>query len=128
MPTLLPDCLMLNVSSADHHSIDDETPLTEIAPPQPIQPANRLSLDPDPVNPWRYVKTLNRRRPYRAEPFDHAAPISPLREQDLEIMAGWFDRVDMNEVEQDVDYHLALLYPEPPWEDSLDLNFLQDHL
>jgi hypothetical protein len=114
---------MLNVSSADHDSIED-SPLVEIESPRF---KNRLSLDPPPVNPWRYVKTLERRS-YESEPFDHAAPISPLREKDLEIMSGWFDRVDMTEVEQDVEYHLALLYPEPPWEDRLDLNFLDGHL
>ncbi|MCU0551469.1 MAG: hypothetical protein MUC48_19165 [Leptolyngbya sp. Prado105] len=118
---------MLNVSSADHDSIDNDTPPIEIVSSPPIQPTHRLSIDPPPVNPWRYVKTLTR-RPYRAEPFDHAAPISPLRDQDLEIMAGWFDRIDMNEVKHDIEYHLALLYPEPPWEENLDLNFLHDHL
>jgi hypothetical protein len=117
---------MLNVSPADHDSID-ETPLHESPSLPPVRSLERLSLDPPPVNPWRYVKTVNRRR-YRAEPFDHAAPISPLRDQDLAIMASWFERIDMNEVERDIDYHLALLYPEPPWEDSLDLHFLQDHL
>jgi hypothetical protein len=117
---------MLNESSPDPSSID-ESPLSEIEPSKPIQPLDRLSLDPPLVNPWRNVKSLNY-RPYRGEPFNHAAPLSPLRDQDLEVMSGWFDRADMAEIEQDVDYHLALLYPEPPWEDSLDLNFLQDHL
>lgn len=93
---------MLNLSS-DSDTFEDAS-LPEL---------DRPILDSSIVNPWRYVKTTNR-RPYRSEPFDHAAPLSPLRDRDLEIMAGWFDRVDMNEVEQDIDYHLSMLYPEPP--------------
>lgn len=117
---------MLDESSTDHRSIDETFP-TEIEPPKPIQPLNRLPLDPPLVNPWRTVKTPNR-RPYRGESFNHAAPLSPLRDQDLEAMSNWFEQVDMNEVEPDIEYHLALLYPEPPWEDTIDLNFLQEHL
>lgn len=112
---------MLNLSSGDSDTFEDVS-FSEVEPSP-----NRFSLDPPLVNPWRYVKTVNR-RPYREKQYDHAAPISPLRDLDLEIMSGWFDRVDMNEVEQDIDYHLSMLYPEPPWEESLDLNFLQDYL
>lgn len=113
---------MLNTSS-DSDTFDDAHP-TEV---EPLRLSVRPSLDPPLVNPWRYAKTIERRS-YRSETYDHAAPLSPLRDRDLEIMAGWFDRVDMSEVEQDIDYHLSMLYPEPPWEESLDLNFLQDHL
>ena len=112
---------MLNVSPADCESIEDSL----LSEPERIH--DRLSFDRPIVNPWRAVKSIAR-RPYRPEPFDHAAPLTPLRDRDLEIMAGWFDRADISEVEQDVNHHLALLYPEPPWEESLDLNFLKDHL
>ncbi|BAU13209.1 hypothetical protein LEP3755_37480 [Leptolyngbya sp. NIES-3755] len=114
---------MLNISPNDSDAIE-EISFPEVESPRSL---NRLSLDPPPLNPWRYVKSVDR-RPYRGQSFDHAAPLSPLRDRDLEIMAGWFDRVDMSEVEQDIDYHLSLLYPEPPWEEKLDLNFLKDHL
>ncbi len=112
---------MLNVSPQDYNSIEDSPP------PELESPLERLSLDPSIVNPWRHVKSVAR-RPYCAESFDHAAPLTPLRDRDVEIMAGWFDRLDIAEVEQDVNYHLSLLYPEPPWEERLDLNFLKDHL
>ncbi|HTL89870.1 MAG TPA: hypothetical protein VL134_10750 [Leptolyngbya sp.] len=110
---------MLNVSQVDHDLIEDSS-FSE----SEVFPA-RLNSDATSLNPWRYVKTVNR-RPYRSKPFDHAAPLSPLRDRDLEIMAGWFDFVDMAEVEQDVNHQLSLLYPEPPWEESLD--FLRGHL
>ena len=112
---------MLNISPVDHDAIEDSPSSESEAFPK------ISSFEPSIVNPWRYAKT-SQRRPYRAEPFDHAAPLTPLRDRDLDIMAGWFDRVDMTEVEQDLTYHLSLLYPEPPWEDSLDLNFLDEHL
>lgn len=108
---------MLNLSAGDSDTFEDAS-LSDVEP-------DRVSSEL--INPWRYVKTINR-RPYRSEPFDHAAPLSPLRDRDLEIMSGWFDLVDMNEVEHDIDYHLSMLYPEPPWEEALDLNFLKDHL
>ncbi|MBW4440629.1 MAG: hypothetical protein KME10_05195 [Plectolyngbya sp. WJT66-NPBG17] len=111
---------MLNVSPSDLDSIEDSS-LSEVEVTR-----SPISLEPPIVNPWRYVKTTS--RPYRPELFDHAAPLTPLRDRDVEIMAGWFDQVDMSEVEQDIDYHLSLLYPEPPWEESLDLNFLKEHL
>ncbi|MBE9009744.1 hypothetical protein IQ250_05955 [Pseudanabaenaceae cyanobacterium LEGE 13415] len=113
---------MLNLST-DSDTFEDAH-LSEV---EATRPTNRLSIDSPLANPWRSAKT-NNRRPYRSEAFDHAAPLSPLRDRDLEIMAGWFDRVDMNEVEQDIDYHLSMLYPEPPWEENLDLNFLKEHL
>ncbi len=115
---------MLNVSQTDPDLIEDSPPVEIEAPPAR---STRLGLEPSIENPWRYVK-VNSRRPYRAEPFDHAVPLSPLRDRDVEIMAGWFDLIDMSEVEEDIHYHLSLLYPEPPWEDNLDLNFLKDHL
>lgn len=112
---------MLNTPPSDADTVED-------APSSEVEPSpNRLSLDPSIVNPWRSIKTPSH-RPYRGEPFNHAAPLSPLRDRDLEIMATWFDRVDMIEVQQDLDYHLSMLYPEPPWEEELDLNFLEDHL
>jgi len=115
---------MLDDSPIDRDLIEPPLPEGEALP---LQPPNHLSLEPPLVNPWRHIKIASR-RPYRAELFDHAAPLSPLRDRDLEIMAGWFDRVDMTEVEQDIDHYLSMLYPEPPWEDALDLNFLKDHL
>jgi len=114
---------MLDDSPMDRDSIEDALPSE--APP--VQPPNRFNPEPSIVNPWRHLKIVSR-RPYRTESFDHAAPLSPLRDRDLEIMARWFDRVDMTEAEQDIDYHLSMLYPEPPWEEDLDLNFLKDHL
>lgn len=114
---------MLNVSLGDHDAIEDSSLLAV----EPTPPRSSISSDPPMVNPWRSVK-ITSRRPYRPEAFDHAAPLTPLRDRDVEIMSSWFDPVDMNEVEQDVNYHLSLLYPEPPWEESVDLNFLKDHL
>ncbi|MBD2081473.1 hypothetical protein [Leptolyngbya sp. FACHB-17] len=87
-----------------------------------VRSLDRLTLDPPLINPWRHLKIV--RRLDRVEPFDHAAPLSPLRHRDLEIMARWFDRLDMLEIEQEINHQLSLLHPEPPWEEDLDLNFL----
>ncbi|MBD1842841.1 hypothetical protein H6F89_05325 [Cyanobacteria bacterium FACHB-63] len=91
-----------------------------------VRSPNRLTLDPPLINPWRHLKIV--RRLNRVEPFDHAAPLSPLRRRDLEIMARWFDRPDMLEIEQEINHQLSLLHPEPPWEEDLDLNFLKEYL
>jgi hypothetical protein len=48
----------------------------------------------------------------------HAAPLSPLRHRDVQVLAGLFDRVDMYDIEADVDQHLLRLMPEPCWEDD----------
>lgn len=122
---------MLKETSADHPLIRD-TPFSALQPSKLtqsrlIQFFNHPSLDPAPVNPWRHVNTSNRST-YARELLNHAAPLDPLRDQDLEIMSDWFDRRNMTKVEHDIEYHLALLYPEPPWEEHLDLNFLQEHL
>lgn len=116
---------MLNVSSADRDSSDDtsvETSYTDVPPSRP----SRLSLDPPLINPWRGIKAIERKS--NRTQIDHAGPLSPLRDLDLEIMADWFERPEINEIEADIDYHLELLYPEPPWEDAIDFEFLHDHL
>lgn len=86
---------------------------------------NRLHLEEPITNPWRYVKSTVR-KPYSPAVVDHAAPLSPLRDRDLEIMAEWFDQEDMPEIEAEVNFHLGMMYPEPIWEEGLD--FLYEHL
>lgn len=69
-------------------------------------------------NPWLEVR-LPQRRLYRPVPIDHAAPLSPLRNRDLEILASWFERDDWSDIEVDIKIHLEQLFPEPPWEENL---------
>lgn len=88
-------------------------------------PQNRLRLEEPIVNPWRNLKSTVR-KPYIPSPVDHAAPFSSLPDRDLEIMAEWFDREDMSEIENEINFRLGMMYPEPLWED--DLSFLKDHL
>lgn len=119
---------MLNVSSADRDSDSDDTTIetTHTDVPSQRNARNRLSLDPPLINPWRGVKAIERKS--NRTQIDHAVPLSPLRDHDLEIMADWFERPEINEIEADIDYHLGLLYPEPPWEDAIDFKFLHEHL
>lgn len=114
-----------------YFSLDDcmphDSPSTQTSEEMPkVRSSNRLTLAPLLVNPWRQIKIV--RRLDRTKPFDYAAPVSPLRNRDLEIMARWFDRPEMPQIEQEINYQLSLLYPEPPWEEDLDLNFLKDYL
>lgn len=57
----------------------------------------------------------------------HAAPLSPLRERDIQALSAWFDRDDMAAIEADVDRCLLVLWPAPCWEDD-PLEFLQEFL
>jgi hypothetical protein len=53
----------------------------------------------------------------------HAAPLSPLRDRDIEVLADWFESELMPEIEADVDRCLLVLWPAPCWEDD-PLEFL----
>lgn len=57
----------------------------------------------------------------------HAAPLSPLRERDIQALSAWFDREDMTTIETDVDRCLLVLWPAPCWEDD-PFEFLQEFL
>ena len=118
---------MPHSASADSHSpslIGSESSRLQNPRSLPTS-SNRLRLEEPIVNPWRYAKSINR-KPSPSLPVDHAAPISPLRDRDLEIMAEWFDREDMPEIEDEVNFHLGMMYPEPLWDDGL--SFLREHL
>ncbi|MGV0024054.1 hypothetical protein [Phormidesmis priestleyi] len=81
------------------------------------------------VNPWRNV-TTSLPRPKRAASliYDHADPISPLRDRDIAELAGLFDRDDILDLEQNVNHCLIRLFPEPCWEEDDELSFLKEHL
>lgn len=57
----------------------------------------------------------------------HAAPLTPLREQDAKALNSFFDRDDLDEIETDIKLGLSRRCPEPCWEDH-SLDFLQDYL
>ncbi len=60
----------------------------------------------------------------------HAAPLMPLRQRDMQVMAEIFEQASleaMDAIEADVLAHLAKLSPEPCWEDE-PFDFLQDYL
>lgn len=58
---------------------------------------------------------------------EHAAPIMPLRERDIEALSGYFDHDHIQEIEADVIRNLLIRWPEPCWEDE-PLDFLRDYL
>lgn len=58
---------------------------------------------------------------------NHATPLAPLRERDVQALSDWFDREDIHHVETDVIRNLLLRWPEPCWEDD-PLEFLGDYL
>jgi hypothetical protein len=81
------------------------------------------------TNPWREVAvTLSpSKKASKLRPYDHAAPISPMRDRDLNELSGLFDRKDILDVEQDVNRCLIQLFPEPCWEEK-EGNFLKEPL
>ncbi len=78
-------------------------------------------------NPWREVSDAIRPEDAPAPSFDHAQPISPIRDRDFKELADWFDREDMAEIEEDINHQLLMLFPEPCWEDN-HFEFLREHL
>ena len=78
-------------------------------------------------NPWRNAPEVSRPRQTPLPVWEHAAPLDPLRDRDLAELMNWFQREDMTELEQDVNYRLLLLFPEPCWEEA-DWLFLQELL
>ncbi|PZV18048.1 MAG: hypothetical protein DCF22_02460 [Leptolyngbya sp.] len=56
-----------------------------------------------------------------------AAPLSPLRDRDLNALSELFLTDKMNDIEADVAQLLIRLQPEPCWEDD-PFAFLQDFL
>lgn len=66
------------------------------------------------------------RQPISYQEF-HAAPLSPLRERDLEAMNLFFQREDMAQIEAEVNQVLLHLLPAPCWEEDA-LEFLREFL
>ena len=57
----------------------------------------------------------------------HAAPLSSLRERDLQALAEMFEPEEASEVEAELVSYLNLMYPEPCWEED-PFDFLRDYL
>jgi hypothetical protein len=70
------------------------------------------------LNPWQEVPDWLQSRTFPAPVWDHAAPISPIRDRDLKEMREMFDRSDMGDLEADVNHLLGMLCPEPAWEET----------
>lgn len=87
----------------------------------------RFSRDEAIANPWREINSLPRQEPIVVPTFEHAEPVTTLRDRDFKELETWFDRPDMSEIEEDVNRHLLMLFPEPCWEDD-DFEFLTEHL
>jgi hypothetical protein len=62
-----------------------------------------------------------------AEANSFAAPLSPLRERDLQALAALFLRDDIYAIEVDVSQRLLALLPEPCWDDDV-FAFLNEFL
>jgi hypothetical protein len=58
---------------------------------------------------------------------NHAAPLMPLKDRDLEVLADFFEDERIHEIEADVIRNLLIRWPEPCWEEE-PLQFLQDYL
>ncbi len=69
------------------------------------------------LNPWQEVPNWLQARTFPAPVWDHAAPISPIRDRDLQEMREMFERSDMGDLEADVNHLLGMLCPEPAWEE-----------
>jgi len=57
----------------------------------------------------------------------HAAPLSSLRERDLQALAEMFEPEDAAQVEAELAGYLNLMCPEPCWEED-PFDFLRDYL
>ncbi|MFB2878074.1 hypothetical protein [Floridanema aerugineum] len=58
---------------------------------------------------------------------NHAAPLSSLRERDLQALTEMFEPEDAAEVEAELAHYLNLMCPEPCWEED-PFDFLCDYL
>lgn len=58
---------------------------------------------------------------------NYAAPLSPLKERDLNALAELFQREEMLAIEADLSQMLLRLFPEPCWEDD-PFEFLHEFL
>ncbi|MFB2934373.1 hypothetical protein ACE1B6_03765 [Aerosakkonemataceae cyanobacterium BLCC-F154] len=78
---------------------------------------------------YRYLRKLNQtdNQVSKTTQITHAAPLSSLRERDLEALAEMFEPEDIAEVEADLIHYLNLMCPEPCWEED-PFDFLSDYL
>jgi hypothetical protein len=70
------------------------------------------------LNPWQEVPAWVPDRSFPVPEWDHAAPLTPIRDRDLQEMKDLFDRADMHAVEGEVDRMLSMLFPAPLWDES----------
>jgi hypothetical protein len=89
------------------------TPQHEVAPDLDLSEESQKSR----FNPWKYVKPKTC-KPDVPPKFDPTAPMSDLRDRDLSVLDTLFRQYDMADVEADVKRALAMLPPEPCWEDE----------
>jgi hypothetical protein len=86
----------------------------------PILPLKSfLTADTVADNPWRDVSQVLRAEDIPLPEFEHAQPVSAIRDRDLKELSDWFDREDVAEIEEDLNRHLLMLFPEPCWEDQI---------
>jgi hypothetical protein len=109
---------MLKDSFGEFYSslkLDQVVPLDAPMPPL----SSFLTADLGVENPWRDVGRVLRREELPLPEFEHAQPVSAIRDRDLKELSDWFDREDMSEIEGDLNRHLLMLFPEPCWEDQI---------
>jgi hypothetical protein len=70
------------------------------------------------LNPWQEVPSWVPDRSFPVPEWDHAAPLTPIRDRDLQEMKDLFEREDMRAVEGEVDRMLSMLFPAPLWDES----------
>ncbi|MGG6296614.1 hypothetical protein ACQ4M4_19660 [Leptolyngbya sp. AN02str] len=59
--------------------------------------------------------------------YNGAAPLMPLRDRDMHVLADWFHQPDIHAIEADILHNLEYLYPAPCWEDD-PFEFLHEFL
>jgi hypothetical protein len=94
-------------------------PLQNLPAPEWSEPLLTVPQAQSMGNPWLSSPTLTQPRSISLSAWDHAAPISPLRERDLWELQQWFDRADMPALESDLLNGLRFLAPEPAWEELI---------
>lgn len=89
------------------------------SPASRSQRRNRFGLDAS-SDLWQQLQPLDRQS-YRISPFKPPEVPLPLLNRDLQVMATWFDRDDMDTIEADLNQYLKRLPIELLWDEDLEL-------
>lgn len=103
--------------------LDEKAAVLEVDREPTAPPSTYVELEQ--LKPSRSIAPQEIRPPRTLD--DFAAPLSPLRERDLQALASFFETECMLEIETDVTQHLLLLWPEPCWDED-PFDFLHEYV